>query len=501
MGVHLGELFAHGWKKEGNVQMGKSMSPMRYILTILLFIFTYSIAQSDDNSNSLLGIWEAEDGSKLEFIDGFKPNSGAVISYDGGQERYIRNWSTDPKGQVLKSGWSEDHYIISNDGNIMQWGSSQLKRLSSASSTDVVELKIDPDHFVVELTQTNWANYVTGNMEFTPTFSNTEGVATQFDTEGILESLSSWGIASGALKIGGSVYLEARITSQHFMAMDADDNFIVFKRIGSREFNPPMDLAESRELFLAELTTGAWQTPSYSSPIISRFRPLEGDLKGLLFEEQLGALTSTNGWEFSVGTGAFKIGYAEYIGGLVSGDLLVFIDESGDQNPYYREPSAERRKFTSVDTRSIPLSERRIPDISELLSRQLSQGETFVLFEFNRDGRTGYVHEWTSKPFNITGETLEVNDYYSYNNLYLVEDYIALGEGGPGYKIDLRESRLKPKTDQEASSDARDAGNSLESLSEGVVKMILTLADGSVKTIKLPIESMEQIQSIEISSD
>ena len=37
--------------------------------------------------------------------------------------------------------------------------------------------------------------------------------------------------------------------------------------------------------------------------------------------------------------------------------------------------------------------------------------DDYTLEQFNEDNRTGYLHEWESTPFQITGQTLTINDF------------------------------------------------------------------------------------------
>lgn len=473
---------------------------MTKLCSSLLFVLLISTANADEN---LFGSWQSEDGTRYDFLDGFKPNAGAVILYEKFLVSGVGKWSTTPDSKELKIGYRSSPYDISADGKSLTWGPSYskktYKKVAELKLEQMIDLKKDPDAFIQDLTGFIWSNYASkiGETTFTRTFSSTEGVRTQFDKENQLRDLSAWGVASGVLKIGSTVYLEARITPSYLLAMDKRDNFIVLKRGKSQAKMPRTALKDAREKFLISLTTGAWQIPR-TTPLIYRFRPLEGDLKGLVFEETDNKLTSTAGWEFSAATGAIKIRGTEYPGGLVIGQLLVFVRSNGDQKMYYRDDSVDKKHFTTADTRTIALSERTAPEVVEAIGRQLSVSDTFYLFEFNVDGRTGFRHEWQSKPFQITAENLKISDYYTYKKMYLVEDYVALGDRGTAFKIDTRVSRLRPKSDAEAKTDAEKASNELTVLREGGVKLVITRTDGSVERIKLPLKSLEGLKSMEV---
>ena len=463
------------------------------------------VQKSQLQNTGLIGSWESSDGERYDILDGFKPNVGGVITYENGEATDVATWKVNATSQTLEIGYSEEPFEISDDGQYLTWGSyskKQYRKVADVEASVVSNLKEDQNEFLDQLTGFIWETHASDSarIEFTRTFSNTEGVAAQFDKEDKLNSLGSWGVTSNVLKLKDSVYIEARITKAYLIAMDSDDGFIVLRRGEPRQEIARTDLRVAREVFLKELATGAWEQLEYSTTYIYRFRPLETDLKGLRFGESSKKLQSTEVWEYSVATGAMKIGYSEYIGGLLIDDVLVFLDDGGSQEIYHREPTIEKKHFTTVDTKAISVSERTAVEVNDAIARQLSQGDTYFLFEFQSDGRTGYLHRWTSTPFQITGEGLQFADGYTeHEKIYLIEDYIALGD--EGFKIDTRTSRLRPKTDAEAVSDATEAKQNLKTLQEGGVKLLLTRSDGSTEMVRLPLKNFDELKSVSLLLD
>ena len=215
--------------------------------------------------------------------------------------------------------------------------------------------------------------------------------------------------------------------------------------------------------------------------------------------EQELELQSTSVWEFSPATGALKIGWDEYNGGMTVGDLLILVEQDGDQRPYLRDSSVEEKQFTTTDVKTIEVSERTASDVVNAIGRQLSYENEFTLFEFNQDGRTGYVHQWISYPFQIIGQSLK-SDWGSYEQIHLVEDYVVFGTG-KGRKVDVRQSRLRPKTDAEAQSDAKQAEQELSEMQQGKVNVKITRMDGSEETVRLPITSLADLKSIVVVAE
>ena len=261
-------------------------------------------------------------------------------------------------------------------------------------------------------------------------------------------------------------------------------------------------MVESREQFLLNLKSGAWVVPStYSADRILRFRPIEGDLKGRVLTESENTLSNSQVWEFSPSTGAFKIGYTDYNAGLsLGGEILVLLEDNGDQYTLYKSDEIDDKSFTVSDVKNLTISERDATQIKEMISIVSSKEDQFTFFEFKEDNLSGYLHEWRSYPFQITGQTLFVEDNYTFNNsenIYLVEDYLIFGESD-SRKIDLRETRLKPKTDSEAQADKEQAQSNKEQLSSKNVKLKIDLKNGQSETILLPVESFENIKSISV---
>jgi len=67
-----------------------------------------------------------------------------------------------------------------------------------------------------------------------------------------------------------------------------------------------------------------------------------------------------------------------------------------------------------------------------------------------------------------------------------------------GRKIDTRESRMKPKTDDQAKKDSIDAKQTLEEESNSSLKIKINLKDGSSTTIPIPVSSLNDLQSISV---
>ena len=480
---------------------------------LLLFSILLLCSTSVISNEALIGSWQNDEGLKMDLMRGFKPNVGPVIYWKDEEVSEIQTWKVNPNSNELEIYYESGIYDISSDGNQLYWNTASWKdkedllwkKIDDIESKNVINIKKDPDAFVNILTSALWSSNVKKNdhKEFTKTFSSTSGILSGFNKERELDDLQSWGVASGVFTIGSSnLYVEALISDKYLIAVDANDNFLVLYKGDVTEELERITLKDSREQFLSSLTTGAWKKiSSYSPDSIFRFRPIEGELKGRVFVENDSKLISSSVWEYSPATGAFKEGYTEYLSGLNIGDLLVFVDKDGKQNALYRDNSVELIEFSTSDVDNISISERSTTETKNTLNRQMSigNGNDFTLFEFNIDNRTGYFHEWTSYPFQITGEALQIDDYYpsKFEQLYLIEDYVVFDESF-SKKIDTRKSRMKPKTDIESKEDSVKAIEVLDTESKVSLKIKIDLKDGTSKTIPIPVSSLLDLKSISV---
>jgi len=455
------------------------------------------------SNEELFGSWKSDNGIRIDIIDGFKPNVGPVIYWEDDELSEVRTWKVNPNSKELSISWSSGNFNISNDGNLMNWTNRTWKKIENIEMKNVIDVKQDPDAFINELTIYKWSSNSKKSdiKEFTKTFTSSEGIFSEFDNNNDLISITSWGIASGVMKIGeyGSLYIEAKISDKFLLGVDDNDNFLVLYKGDVKEISERVSLKDSREQFLSSLTTGAWlKKGGWGPDTIFRYRPVEGDLKGRVFKEQNNKLIATEVWEYSPSTGSFLQSYIEYTAGLNIGDIVVFVDTNGRQYPYYRDKSVEMKTFSLNDVKNIPITERSKNEIKNTLNRQMSVGggNDFTLFEFNEDSRTGYFHEWISRPFQITGQTLTIGEYNKFEQLYLVEDYVVFDEQW-SKKIDIRESRMKPKTNEEAKKDSVEAKKIIEEEVKSSFKIKFDLKDGSSKTIPIPI-SLNDLESISV---
>ena len=468
---------------------------LRFLVLAFLLMPNFAFAKSE-----LTGVWQSvEEDIRLDILDGFKPNRGAVLSIEKGEETEVGSWESNEQGITLSVGWSSDEVQFIGTDTI-EWRRKRFTRSTGITEEGVVLLKGDENAFIDQLTGGVWLTSDEGeNAIFKSTFSIDSGVLALYARSGELESLRSWGISSGVLKIGDSVIVEARISENYLVGQDHRDSFVVFRAAYEAEEQGRIELSKQREDFLSNLLTDTWQRPKYGGGYYYyKFRSVEGPLKGRVLHLENDTFKGSSVWEYSPSTGALKIGYTDYIGGIAVGDTLALLEEDGDQVFYHKKPDGPGKVFSVSDVRTYRVNEVDLGDLNRTLDGQFQRDGYLYSFEFKDDGRTGYVHKWRSEPFFVTGQRFASDAFYPEAEIiYELEEYLLFDDVF-AVKRDATESRLKPKTDAQVAEDRQAMEKKMESLGQTSVVLRVTDLEGNVQDFMLPFRSMADIEGIEL---
>ena len=467
------------------------------MLRQLIFAFTIlpSLALANDQ---LIGVWQnVEDDIRLDILDGFKPNRGAVLSIENGKNTRIGSWEATEPVTKMKLGWRSGE-VRFRGSNSFEWENKIFHRTKNIIEDDVVLLKQGQNEFVDRMSKSVWLTSTKGEQAiFKPTFSVDSGVIELYTSGGELKGLETWGISSGVLKIDDNVIVEARISKDYLIGQDHRDKFVVFLAMQDRTPQGRIELAKQRENFLSELLTDTWQQASYGGYNYFKFRNVEGPLKGRVLRSNNDSFEGAVKWEYSPSTGALKIGYTDYIGALVVGDTLALLKKNGEQVFYQQRSDGPGKIFSMSDVRQHRVNETKISDLRTVLDGQFQLDDYLYSFEFGGDGRTGYVHKWKSVPFTVVGQKL-VNEILSNSEvIYSLEDYLIFDERF-ALKRDATASRLRPKTNAEVGQDQKSMQNILDKLGQSSVVLRVTDLEGSIQDFTLPYASMSDIAGIQV---
>ena len=467
---------------------------MLRILFVLL-LMTPGIAFADDR---VIGVWmNAEQNLRLDILDGFKSNRGVVLAIENGIETKLGNWETEDSTTTMRIGWRASPVTFWAP-DTFEWNDRAFKKQQEISEEGVVSLRQDKAGFIDRLTGSVWLTSTEGRTAlFKSTFSTDSGVVETLSKDDDLDALSAWGIASGVLKIGRNVIIEARASRNYMIGLNERDEFLVFRSSSPLSIGNRSDLATQRVEFLALLVTDAWQQVFYDEYRDYRFRPIEGPFKGRRLYVKDGNLESFSTWEYSPSTGALRIGRTEYIGGLVIGNTLALMEKDGDQTFYKRKPGGLGKSFTVADVKISEINETRGAELAATLSGQFQNESYLYSFEFNEDQRTGYVHKWRSDPFTITGHELAVDLFREAERVYEIEDIVLFDERF-ALKRDATASRLRSKTQREVVEDRTNMEKRLERLEEQNLILRITDIYGKRYDISLPLSSLAEVTEFQL---
>lgn len=460
-----------------------------------LFVFLLSaLSPLAANEQTLVGSWlRSDEKVRYECIDGFKANSGAVLATESGLETGLGSWKCENGVFSIELGWYSSEVTFITD-DIIEYRRETFKRAESIEENQIVSIKSDEDAFVETLTSFAWKKGKEGQTSiFRTTFSQDSGVVEKFSVDDELVSFESWAIGSGVLKIGSTTLIDSRVSDRYLIGVDQYDNFVVYRTLGVAEIVDRTDLKEQREAFLAALTTDAWfSVSSYSSPIIFRFRPIESELKGRVIQTRDDKLYSWSVWEYSPEKGTLSIGYTSYIGALLLGDTIAFVDGSGSQQFYRRLPGGANHRFTIADVSSISLSETNINKIIETLSGQFQTGDYLYSFDFSKNKVDGKVHKFATEPFTIIGNTFTNKLVGNAKHLWAIEDVVIFDDRNL-LKRDTQKVWLKSIDDAEATALQAGIEAKTKSVMEKNIFVRVRTKDGKTVEVELPISDFSQI--------
>ena len=469
----------------------------------LIIFTTLAISTTCLHANSLFfGSWvNTVSGDRVDILDGFKSGIGPILFIKDDGDVSLNEWKDTDNKFTISLNYSS--YEVSKDekGNLLLKPSYGDTILYAPVETDeaqsAINLKDNEAGFLAALGEFKWLTSINGKTAiFKKTFSNDSGVV-EFRNGEELDSLLSFGVSSGVIKIGSDVIIEARITDKYFVGVNERDKFFVFKSLEKSPARISTDLKEEREKFFDQLLTGEWQSKTWGGIKIHKFRPIKGELAGKELITYDDKLSSHSDWEYSPATGAIKIGYTEYLNALIVNDTLAFIKENGDQNFLNRAMISSEKRYTLGDVKTTALNENSLDKIGKMLSPQFQFGNNLYSFEFGADGRTGFTHEWRSDVFDITGETFNSDYFGKSDKLYQVEDFIIF-DGARVFKMDSSPSRLRTKSNDEVKKDVAEQEKLQGSAQETKVIVRVMTTDGKIQDVVLPVSSFKEISSISL---
>ena len=475
--------------------MGMKLLLSQIFLLIVIFSPGYTLA-----NERFLGSWESSSGTKFHIVNGFRSGLGPVLIQEPDGEIITTNWIDKGEKFQITYGWTDYNLSLISKENVLLTAdyspNISLTRIEDPDENNQIDIKLQSEDFVDALVAREWITSL-GDLVFKSTFSEDSGVATTSTSAKPVGSVY-WAVSSDVLKFGDALLLEAKITNEYLVALDEYDNFVVFKSSSDAPSVQKTNLESDKDEFFNLLLSGEWYTEDYSEKSIYKFRPVFGDLSGILFQTQNDRLISDTTWEYSPSSGTLDLGYSQFSGAVIVNNTLAFKDVDGNQYFYNRYSEGLMKRFTLSDVATIPLNEFSVSKVKDTLNMQLQRGDYLHLFEFQDDGLKGFVHQFRSSEFEISGETMSNAFTNDANKLFKVEDFVIFdSDWGPiTYKMDASESRLKPKSDSEAVTDAQKQELLKSTNLDKRLIVRIKSKDGTTVDVPLPIKDFGEIGTL-----
>ena len=465
----------------------------KLLAIVTLFLFPLNTFAKSD----LIGLWLDEKNQPIvEFIQGFSPNTGKGILFEKGKIKDIRDSKIE--GNKFKlyvyDGEIKGKSIIFNKKTLS-------KSKDSRKITKTIDLKKETNNFINELTSFYWEEPDEGKLYyFMKGFSNETGIYDKYKLpEKESEGLGSWSIAKDVFNLDRTLYLNAKITDSYMIFLDKRDNIRLLFKGNKTTKLITKDLKTLKEKFVLDLTSGSWLSRVRYRNIIYKYRPIFGDLSGVIFEYKEGILTASYVWEYSIKTGSLKQGRREYVNAQIQGNYLLLLNKKGDVLSYQRS-SDEIKPNNFVSVKKLDISEKDTGDLIALLKNQWHKGNETYQFVFKNENE-GFLHRFLTYPLIITGNKIKIKNWEEVDSISFYDQELVFGKNEKSLALDTKQVYLKHISDEESKKLQKEKIDKVKLTGKKTISLNLVTISGEKIKIPLPIESLQQINKISIETD
>ena len=475
----------------------------KLFLNIIIISSVFSSAKGFCATDiQLLGRWlDSENKKGYEFIEGFGPNVGIALIIKDSKVKDIEKWNFNPAKNSIKIGpWN--NYSILVEGATLTLEGKKFQRTKTQSNQDpLISLKKDEIPFIDTLIKYSWrkAAYSSVVSSFISGFTNSSGLYSTKKKDG--ESLSSWSVANGVLKIADEIYPNAKITENYLILLTSSDSYRVFSKGEERKELKRSDLSKEKSEFIKKLTRGTWSPGSVYSSNLYEYRPTFGDLSGTVFvyKRDKNKYLSARTWEYSLDTGILKEGHTQYMNAKIIGNYLLLLNKNGDTEEYVRVKEFSQEAQTHSMVKKFIVSEKESEDLKILLSRTWRRGSSKYIFTFKPGSNEGFMHEFKSTPMSIRGNTLSTDS--KYKKIRQWENKIIFDENDFSLQMQSSPVFMKPISEDEAIKMSKDQKEGNEKLLKTNAKLAVTLNNGKTFSLNLPVKDFSEISLIQLRTN
>jgi hypothetical protein len=446
-------------------------------------------------ASDIIGNWTSADKKlRYDFLEGFAPKRGVVIQYENGTPKSVGEWEIRPKG--IKIGYSTKKYKITDKSLI--FGGKIFQKLPIEKSGKIIELKRESHIFIDTLIASYWMNPTKKEIyQYKKGFSANSGIYS-VTKKGKLETLGSWSFANGVVKIDRNVYPNGRISGKYLFLLTSSNKIKVLKRGDKAPILQTIELKKKGKKFIQKLVSGRWMKPGYRAPNYAEFRPIFGDLSGVILKFEGSDFTGSSKWEYSLKTGSIKIGYTEYPNAQIQGPFLILLKKDGKTDQSFRPKGEKIKEFTHAGVKRIKVTETDTETLRSLLERQWYKKPDTYKFVFQKNGKEGWLHKFRSYPFIISGNTLNIKGLSKVKDVRFVDGKIVLGDNKQSYFSDSKIVYLTHQGKEAATKLANLQNQKARDSKRSKLVLKIRMKDGASHRVVLPVGEMKNIISLSV---
>ena len=113
-----------------------------------VFLALMMVAGTVWADDRVIGVWENKDeGIRLDILDGFKPNRGAVLAIEQRGETRIGYWETTASGTKLAVYYDEGPVIFGGPETFL-WQKKTFRKVQGITEDGIVALRQDEKGFI-----------------------------------------------------------------------------------------------------------------------------------------------------------------------------------------------------------------------------------------------------------------------------------------------------------------------------------------------------------------
>ena len=237
---------------------------------------------------------------------------------------------------------------------------------------------------------------------------------------------------------------------------------------------------------------------SYGKPDFMEYRPIFGDLSGVIFKFDGTDFIGSSKWEYSLKTGSIKIGYTEFPNAQIQGPFLILLKKDGTTEQTVRPQNEKSKVFTNSQVRRFKVTETDTQPLKKLLERQWYNRPNTYTFVFQKNRKEGWLHQFRSYPFVVSGNTLNIKGHAKVTDIRFLDGKIVLGDNKKSYFQDSKFVYLTHQNKEAAVTSSKRQQQIAKEGKQGKLVLKIKTISGGNHQIVLPVSEMKNIIALSV---